>query len=864
MSQKSVSSRTLDHESKRRSFIKKILSRKSLTSSSSSTRVPSTALDLSTAMGSVLLRKPKLHPNGGLILDTDSFVGDDSSYDSGDESEPQDVMLTAGDLSSVTDDSELYAKRDEKVDFPMYNDSTPAHEELPWAGLTYEALVAPKYVRTARRSQKSPRVLGNVFLAQELRCTPRDGDLSDVESDDEADVSMDAASVSEEKMHAMNPNEVLVMEFSRDGKYLAVAGRDCRITVWKVISSPLGKLKFNHDGANRADEGSEKKMKLYGSAPVFHQEPVRVFEGHTSTILSLDWSKNNFLISGSMDRTARLWNVDRPGCLETFKHLDFVTAVQFHPNDDRFFASGSLDNYVRLWSILESSVTYTKDLGDDVLVTTLTFTPYGNYCLVGGFNGSLFLLETNGLHLVERHEISDASPQMPFRHKNNKKITGIKIFENESASDISYDKISKYNILVTTDDSKIRLVDLKLKKVVTKFKGNANSNSSVVASLSEDCRFIIAASEDHWCYLWENNNSIINNKLHMAMKDIYLEGKSHINEKHKKISKLLHDNKIWKKLNFFEDSNGDVYAANENNSYTSFHPHHTKVNMAIFAPESTKKLLEFSDDIIYDLVKRGPRLAKAGFFPPRRKRYNFSPATGLDQGHIIVTCDRTGLIRVFRQDSAYYVRRSLVEIKKNCAKSLFTSRSCPTNLHGNRINPSTISLELMRTRSFSPLNEGNPIDSCLVKKILKQLKSPPQAPVLPTSASMPSDIPRLQSSKALRPSASEDPSKLITLVSHISLRNLNRAMAKERPHSFNFVGVPLHPEVSKTDSSSSNEYILDSAKSRSPNGHTLPPLARSLATEGTSTFSDLNQPKLPSSYIPRNDLEGDIRQTSIK
>lgn len=849
MSQKSVSSSGLEPESKRRSFINKLLSRKLLGSGSALNRKPSSSLDLPSIASVARLGKLKPRGNGVIILDADSFAGDSSSYDSGDESEPQDVMLNAGDISSITDESELYAKRNEKVDFPMYANAAEADEELPWAGLTYEALVAPKYVRTAWRSPKSPRLLRNVFLAQELRYNPHD-DTSDMESDDDPDVSLDVGSINEEKMHAMNPNEVLVMEFSRDGKYLAVAGRDCRITVWKVISSPLSKLQFKDDEAARGDESHAKKSKVYNSAPVFHREPVRVFEGHTSSILSLDWSKNNFLISGSMDRTARLWNVDRPECLEIFKHLDFVTTVQFHPNDDRFFASGSLDNYVRLWSILESSVTYSKDLGD-VLITTLTFTPYGNLCLVGGFNGSLFLLETKGLHLVERHEVSESSTSTPFRHKNNKKITGIKIFENESASDVGYDQISKYNVLVTTNDSKIRLVDLRLRKVVTKFKGNENASSSIVASLSEDCRFIISGSEDHWCYVWENNNSIINNKLRMAMKDIYIEGKSHINKKHKKISKLLHDNKLWKKLRIFEDSNGDFYAANENNSYTSFHPHHTKVNVAIFAPENTKKLLEFSDDIIYDLVKRGPRLAKSGIFSPHSKKYNFSPATGLDQGHIIITSDATGLIRVFRQDSAYYVRKVLVDIRKSCTKGNYSSRECPTTVFSNRSDSSTINQKLMRTRSFSPLTDANP--SMVKTKIGKQLKPSMQLPMLTSSASMPNNLPRLKSSKALRTPKVDDSAGLNSLVSHVSLRNLNRAIAKDNSLSLNYVGVPLTSQVSRTDSSSSSEYILDSVKNRQANGNAAPEIAANPMLKGHTE-----------SYIPPNDLEAGLQRVSIK
>eukprot|EP00951_Prasinocladus_malaysianus_P033192 scaffold327042_cov31-Prasinocladus_malaysianus.AAC.1 len=48
-----------------------------------------------------------------------------------------------------------------------------------------------------------------------------------------------------------------------------------------------------------------------------------------------------------MDKTARLWHIsiDRE-CLREFKHTDFVTAVRFHPQDDKLFISGSIDGKV--------------------------------------------------------------------------------------------------------------------------------------------------------------------------------------------------------------------------------------------------------------------------------------------------------------------------------------------------------------------------------------------------------------------------------------------------------------------------------------------------------------------------------------
>ena len=41
----------------------------------------------------------------------------------------------------------------------------------------------------------------------------------------------------------------------------------------------------------------------------FEPVPFRTFEGHTSPILDLNWSKQCFLLSSGMDHTVRLWHI---------------------------------------------------------------------------------------------------------------------------------------------------------------------------------------------------------------------------------------------------------------------------------------------------------------------------------------------------------------------------------------------------------------------------------------------------------------------------------------------------------------------------------------------------------------------------
>lgn len=67
----------------------------------------------------------------------------------------------------------------------------------------------------------------------------------------------------------------------------------------------------------------------------FMPKPFCMYSGHTSDLLDVSWSKNYFVLSSSMDKTVRLWHISRKECLCCFQHIDFVTAICFHPKDDR-------------------------------------------------------------------------------------------------------------------------------------------------------------------------------------------------------------------------------------------------------------------------------------------------------------------------------------------------------------------------------------------------------------------------------------------------------------------------------------------------------------------------------------------------
>jgi WD40 repeat protein len=173
------------------------------------------------------------------------------------------------------------------------------------------------------------------------------------------------------------------MKISPNGQYLATGGQDTRVLVWCIVSLPKSTRQFSMDSTdgsqpsshnshddltglnnsdneagNRSSRGSSRARRSSAGDfsslihPFLHSEPYRVYEGHTHDITDLSWSKSNFLLSSSMDKTVRLWHASRNDCLQYFRHPDIVTCVEFHPLHDRFFVSGCFDRRLRVWDII--------------------------------------------------------------------------------------------------------------------------------------------------------------------------------------------------------------------------------------------------------------------------------------------------------------------------------------------------------------------------------------------------------------------------------------------------------------------------------------------------------------------------------
>ena len=359
-----------------------------------------------------------------------------------------------------------------------------------------------------------------------------------------------------------------------------------------------------------------------------------------------------------MDKTVRLWHISREECLCCFKHSDFVTSIQFHPRDDRFFIAGSLDSKLRLWSIPDKRVEFWNQAPD--LITAVAFAPDGKTVIAGCLNGLCLFYETEGLKYQTQIHVRSAHG----KNAKGSKVTGIQA--------INYppdDPDAEVKLLITSNDSRIRVYNLRDKGLELKVKGNENSCSQIHASFSDDAQYIICGSEDRKAYIWSTRTPD--------------------SEKDKRPVEM-------------------------------FEAHSAIVTIATMAPTKTRQLLSASGDPLFDLCNPPPvtlisrTQSQASTLPvnedaPVDTSFPHTPATpefnkatkpeespaylarcNHPDGNIIVTADFQGHIKVFRQDCAY--RNRLRNNETAFSKKMLGRTNSVATKHSNRSRRDSLQL----------------------------------------------------------------------------------------------------------------------------------------------------------------------------
>nr|XP_043630651.1 WD repeat-containing protein 44-like [Erigeron canadensis] len=306
---------------------------------------------------------------------------------------------------------------------------------------------------------------------------------------------------------------ISVLKFSHDGRYLASAGDDCIVRIWEITEHHEDPSKYEIQGNDpsklyfstnhlselapiNVDKEKNRKIKKPSELTcvilppkVFRilEKPVHEFHGHGGEILSLSWSKKGYLLSSSVDKTVRLWQIGHHECIKVFTHNNYVTSVEFNPVDENYFISGSIDGKVRIWEV--SGCQVIEWIDNREIVTAVSYYPNGKGCIVGTLDGNCSLYD-----IIDKRLQLDTHICIMSKKKWPRRITGFQFCPTDSRK-----------VIVSSADSQVRV--LCGVNVVGKFKGNRCSGGQMSASFTSDGKHIVSAGDDSNIYMWNHATS---------------------------------------------------------------------------------------------------------------------------------------------------------------------------------------------------------------------------------------------------------------------------------------------------------------------------------------------------------------------
>jgi WD40 repeat protein len=222
-----------------------------------------------------------------------------------------------------------------------------------------------------------------------------------------------------ERVNCAHGSSILNLCF--DENYLVTSSKDKLIKVW----NRKGQI-FRY-AANTSDESKS------GYRPPY--SVIRALAGHKAAVNAIQLDKSE-IISGSGDRTIKVWSLETGACLKTIEgHTLGIASLQL---DGRHIISGSSDLTVRIFDRLTGKEEFCL-VGHTALVRCLQVSFADNRIVSGSYDGTVIVWRQDASgNWVIQHRLNefDAFVAATLKHAEQQSISPAKLLENAKSNRI--------------------------------------------------------------------------------------------------------------------------------------------------------------------------------------------------------------------------------------------------------------------------------------------------------------------------------------------------------------------------------------------------------------------------------------------
>ena len=244
--------------------------------------------------------------------------------------------------------------------------------------------------------------------------------------------------------------------------------------------------------------------------------------GHTNPITSVDVSSDGkYLVTGSYDQTAKLWDFESGQLIHTFKSdANWVRAVKFSPDcpsskEGKSFLTAGDDHIIKLWAT-QSSKLVREFIGHTDSILSVDFSPNCQEILSGSGDKTAILWNAQTATQIETFQHNDVVTSVRFSPNGKRILTCSKEKKavlwdyqpQKRIREFSCYSIGEFSIngkFVFTNSGPngelVEMFDAKTGQSIKKFKGHRAQINAI--ALSEDGKHMATGSSDHTAIIWD-------------------------------------------------------------------------------------------------------------------------------------------------------------------------------------------------------------------------------------------------------------------------------------------------------------------------------------------------------------------------